>query len=173
MTTRIATRFTIRRATSGDLRWLVRHRCEMFRDMGKLRDDAYPQMEALSRAYFAEAVPAGDYVAWLVTPEDRPGVVISGGGMLLRQVPPGIDGRGGVRPDGPQGLIMNVYTEPEWRGYGLATMVMETIIAWAKANGVASLILHASEMGRPIYEKLGFAASNEMYFPYDRLLSRE
>src|SRR5206468_9194812 len=66
---------------------------------------------------------------------------------------------------GPQGVILNVYTEKEWRRTGLAELVMRTIIEWSRANGVASLVLHASSMGRSLYERLGFLPSNEMYYP--------
>jgi len=41
---------------------------------------------------------------------------------------------------------------------------METAIAWARAHGIARLVLHASPEGRPLYEQLGFEATNEMRY---------
>jgi hypothetical protein len=52
--------FSIRRATLQDIPALVRHRCEMFRDMGQLRDDAYPMLAEATAAYYAQAMPAGE-----------------------------------------------------------------------------------------------------------------
>lgn len=69
---------------------------------------------------------------------------------------------------GPQGLILNVYTEPAWRRRGLAVLLMQRVLDWAAANGVKSLVLHASNDGRPLYEKLGFTATNEMRYAGNR-----
>jgi GNAT superfamily N-acetyltransferase len=69
---------------------------------------------------------------------------------------------------GAQGLVVNVYTEREWRRRGLGEMVMRAIIDWSKEHGVASLALHASDMGRPLYERLGFEPTNEMSYAISR-----
>ena len=47
---------------------------------------------------------------------------------------------------------------------GLAETLMRRVIAWAGEAGVHTLVLHASEAGRPLYERLGFASTNEMRF---------
>ena len=39
---------------------------------------------------------------------------------------------------------------------------MQTMIAWCKKEGFARVTLHASELGRPLYESLGFEPNNEM-----------
>ena len=45
---------------------------------------------------------------------------------------------------------------------------MEHIIAWARAERLDRLVLHASDEGRALYERLGFIQTNEMRFK-DRL----
>ena len=75
---------------------------------------------------------------------------------------------GGVQPAGMQALIVNVYTDPAWRRQGLAELIMRTILAWCQETGMVSVALHASSQGRALYERLGFEASNEMYFPLRR-----
>ncbi len=160
-----ATDFVIRRATVDDIPALVRHRCEMFRDMNQLLPEAYPPLAEATAQYLAEEIPAGSYIAWLVTPHERPDTVVAGGGLQLRQIAPRPDEGGYLLKPGPQGLVVNVYTEKEWRRSGLGELVMKAIIEWSRANGVASLVLHASSMGRPLYEKLGFTPTNEMSFP--------
>ena len=55
---------------------------------------------------------------------------------------------------------MNVFTEKEWRRSGLAELVMRVMLEWSRENGVASVVLHASSMGRGLYERLGFVKSH-------------
>jgi hypothetical protein len=44
---------------------------------------------------------------------------------------------------------------------------MLTILDWIKKRGLRSVNLHASDEGRPLYEKLGFSATNEMRLKFD------
>lgn len=157
--------FIIRPATVGDIPVLARHRCEMFKDMGQLREDAYQALADASTRYFAEAIPAGEYVAWVVSPREQPDLIIAGGGVQLRGTLPRPDRQGRLLKPGPQGLVLNVFTEEGWRRRGLGELVMRTIEQWSRENGLASLVLHASEMGRSLYERLGWMVSNEMYLP--------
>ncbi len=41
---------------------------------------------------------------------------------------------------------------------------MKEIIDYAKAERLDRLVLHASKYGRGLYERLGFAATNEMRY---------
>ena len=59
-------------------------------------------------------------------------------------------------------LVVNMYTAPEFRKQGLAREIMNTIIAWCKAEGFGCITLHASVYGRHLYESLGFQQTNEM-----------
>lgn len=163
--THVTSDFTIRQATIGDLKALARHRCEMFKDMGKLREESYQALADASIEYYKRAMSEGEYVAWVVAPQAQPDLIVAGGGMQLRHILPRPDREGHLQKPGPQGLVVNVYTEKEWRRNGLAQLIMLTIVDWSRDNGLASLVLHASEMGRPLYQKLGFVESNEMYFP--------
>ena len=63
---------------------------------------------------------------------------------------------------GPEGLIVSMWTEPAHRRRGLGRTVVETILAWGRANGVTRFTLHASEAGRPLYALYGFTQTNEM-----------
>ena len=82
----------------------------------------------------------------------------------MRHITPRPDADGNLLKPGFQGLVMNFYTEKEWRRTGLGEFVMKTIIDWSRENGVVSLVLHASSMGRPLYERLGFTPTNEMSY---------
>jgi hypothetical protein len=39
---------------------------------------------------------------------------------------------------------------------------MEIMISWCREQDFANVGLHASDEGRPLYEKLGFQPTNEM-----------
>jgi predicted GNAT family acetyltransferase len=58
--------------------------------------------------------------------------------------------------------VVNVYTEPQWRGKGVAKSLLRELMHWASQQGMDRVVLHASDAGRPLYEKLGFRPTNEM-----------
>ncbi len=152
----------IRLATEADARVVARHRVAMFRDMGTLPAGQGPPLERAAEAYFRRAIPQGSYVGWLATPEGRPGEIIGGAGIQLRESIPRLRlDRAAVDP-GPQGLIVNVYTEQAWRRRGVAELLMRAILRFARERGVDNVVLHASAEGRSLYEKLGFKQTNEM-----------
>jgi ribosomal protein S18 acetylase RimI-like enzyme len=64
--------------------------------------------------------------------------------------------------------ILNVYTRPESRRMGLARKLMDTALAWCRANHVQAVILHSSDDGRHLYESMGFKATNEMRILLER-----
>ncbi len=39
---------------------------------------------------------------------------------------------------------------------------MRRVIDWLREQRLGRLILHASEAGRPLYDKMGFVTTNEM-----------
>jgi GNAT superfamily N-acetyltransferase len=55
------------------------------------------------------------------------------------------------------GWIGGVAVAPEHRRAGLGAALTGTIIAFLEARGAATILLHATALGRPIYEHLGFA----------------
>ena len=156
--------YSIRRATVADAPVLARHRAEMFRDMGEVADELYDTLTEASRAYFARAIPEGRYVAWVALADPDQGSVIGGAGVELRELlpRPAPSGRRLVR--GRQGLILNVFTERPWRRRGVADALMRDLLRWCRDAGIESLVLHASDEGRPLYEKLGFTPTNEMRY---------
>ncbi len=154
----------VRMAAGQDAVILARHRAEMFREMGQLSDRAYAPLVETSAGYFERAIPAGEYVGWLASPQDDPHTPVAGAGMQIRAALPRPDPLGTGILLGPQGLIVNVFTERDWRRRGLAALLMQHVLDWSRSRGIRSLVLHASADGRPLYEKLGFVATNEMSY---------
>jgi len=62
---------------------------------------------------------------------------------------------------GKRSHLMNVYTDPSYRGQGIARTMVDMLIEDAWAKGATEISLDATTMGRPLYEKLGFKASSE------------
>ena len=155
--------FRIRRATAQDAAIIAWHRSRMFQDMGSVSGDAFEILRAKARPRLEEWLATGDYVGWVATPVDQPELVVAGAGVQLQRIlPRPVDNA--TIGEGRQGTIVNVFTEPEWRRRGIAGLLMKEIIAWSKTEKIDRLILHASEDGRSVYEKLGFIESNEMRF---------
>ena len=147
--------FTIREATSADIDIVLHHRRSMFYDMGYHDDAMLSAMLSTSRPFFAERLGDGRFHAWLVENGDHD--VIAGGGLLILDYP------SSARDPLPRrALIVNVYTEAAYRRKGIARQVMLTMIDWCRNQGFGSVVLHASDDGRPLYEHLGFTQTNEM-----------
>jgi GNAT superfamily N-acetyltransferase len=162
----VDTGFTVRRATAADAAIIARHRAEMFSDMGLLPQSLYDRLMAETARYLEAALGTEEYVAWLASPLDLPQQVVAGAGILNRRVLPhplDVDGSTTLA-SGRQGIVLNVFTERPWRRRGLASLLMREVMAWAANNRLETLVLHASDEGRPVYEKIGFVATNEMRY---------
>jgi GNAT superfamily N-acetyltransferase len=145
----------VRPASEADVPDLVRLRRMMFEAMG-VNDSAHlDALDAAAEAYFAEAVPGGSFQAWLAVTST--GLAVGAGGVVIDQHPPS---PGNL--SGQVGTIMNLVTDPHHRRCGIARRIMEVIIKWLAEQGIQWVSLHATGMGRPLYEELGFVESNEM-----------
>lgn len=65
------------------------------------------------------------------------------------------------------GFIGDVYTTPAARHRGLATQLSRRVLDWFKGRGVTHVRLLATPAARPIYERLGFRATDEMALSFD------
>ncbi|MFQ5977749.1 MAG: GNAT family N-acetyltransferase [Candidatus Heimdallarchaeota archaeon] len=151
----ISDNIVIRQATIADLSDLVRLRRMMFEAMG-FDDPAQLHAADLAAAdYFAEAIPDGKFFGWLAIMSN--GEAAASGGVTIDHHPPGP-----TNLSGQIGYIMNLVTIPQYRRQGIARRIMQTMLRWLADRGVTTLALHATEVGRPMYEELGFVDSNEM-----------
>ncbi len=155
----------LRRATVADAREIATHRALMFHEMGQLPEAAMPALVAHSEALLEPMLATGEYVGWLAVAADAPQAVAGGAGAQRRQALPHPDGAGGVA-EGRHAIILNVWTEPRWRRQGVALHLMEAVLAWAREERLDRLVLHASDAGRPLYERLGFVRTNEMRYAH-------
>jgi GNAT superfamily N-acetyltransferase len=127
----------------------------MFLEMGYPDDETMKQMIELFRPWLSRKMQAEEYLAWFAVAED--GAVAAGLGMWLMDWPPHMLGPGPWRAN-----ILNVYMRPQSRRNGLARKLTQTAVEWCRANRLSTVILHASDAGRPLYASMGFEPSTEM-----------
>jgi GNAT superfamily N-acetyltransferase len=144
-----------RRATVRDLDVLVRQRRGMWSDMGLGNEDQLDSQDRVYRGWARSRLRTGTLLGWVA--ETSEGVVVAGGTVWLRPAVP----RPGIKQM-VQPFLLSMYAEPEWRGRGLATRIVDEAIVWARKKGYGELLLHASQMSRGIYLHRGFKRTWEM-----------
>lgn len=70
-------------------------------------------------------------------------------------------GLGSIR--GQTGWIGVIFVVPELRGRGLGTALTEAVSADLESAGCVSAVLVATDLGRPVYDKLGFRVQTEYH----------
>ncbi|THF68290.1 GNAT family N-acetyltransferase [Deinococcus sp. Arct2-2] len=150
---RLPAGYTLRRATPADAPLIQTQRDAMFVDMGK-DPHKLQQVHTAALGWHRRMLQTGLYEGFLVESE---GEVVAGAGLLWRDWPPNPD-----TTEQTRAYILNVYVQPPHRGKGLAQFLIEEMLAECALRGVHVVSLHASEAGRPIYERLGFRSNSEM-----------
>jgi len=153
---------TVRRATVDDAPAVARHRALMFHELNRITDADVPSVIDASRAFLADAIPAGVYAAWVASPVDDASRIIGGAGAQRRVILPRPDAKRPFAIIHEEALILNVYTDATWRRRGVAEQLVRAVLDWTDAEGIRRVVLHPSVAGRPLYERLGFVPTNEM-----------
>jgi GNAT superfamily N-acetyltransferase len=154
--------YAIRQASVSDAAVVAAHRVAMFRDMGQVPSQALASsLLSASTIALAELLREGSYVGWLAI-DGRDERVVAGAGVHLKPQLPRISQDGARVVTASDALVVNVYTEPDWRRRGVARVLMRTVLEWALDRGLDRLVLHASDDGRALYASLGFLPTNEM-----------
>jgi GNAT superfamily N-acetyltransferase len=155
------TPYRIRPCTVDDSATVARHRVEMFREMGEVPTEALAQeLLRKSTSALTTNLANGTYVGWFAISDDN--AVIAGAGAHVKPQLPRMSHDGTRVEIAPVPLVVNVFTEPAFRGRGIARALMRVLMEWASGIGVDRLVLHASDAGRPLYQSLGFEPTNEM-----------
>jgi GNAT superfamily N-acetyltransferase len=130
-----------------------------------LGDEAqYPAFEAECVAAFAAGLADGSLRSWLAF-DGRTAI----GTVTLFVLPtlPRVGARGaaGKRRDA---RVRNVFVDPAYRRHGIASSLMRELLAEVRRIEIDRMALGSTQMGRPLYERLGFfPKTEEMYFPLD------
>lgn len=143
------TTLTYRAATIDDLELLTRTRVEFLAAVTENMTDAQKaEQYAANKAHFAEAFANNTFAAFLAFDGEK---LAGTSGISFYKVPPNM-----AVKTGDVAYISNMYTNPEYRNRGIAFQLFSMTIAEAKKRGCARVGLHATEMGRPVYQRYGF-----------------
>ena len=140
-----------KKTTTEDIELLMQIRLEMLREVNKLPDSCVYDKTFIdeSRRYFEE----GDQTTILAMECDE---VVGCASLSYIWIMPTFS-----HPEGKRAHLMNVYAKPDYRRKGISKGMVEILIDEAKEKGVTEISLDATAMGRPLYESLGFKASDE------------
>jgi GNAT superfamily N-acetyltransferase len=139
--------FDVRLATVNDSAVIGYHRARMFHEMGQISDHLFDAFKSRSGERVREMLESGEYVGWLAGTESDPDKIVAGAGVQLRRTLPHPAGEHAFA-EGRQGLIINVFTEPEWRRQGLAALLFERIIQCrANKGSIASCYMLRNRAG--------------------------
>lgn len=139
-----------KKASLSDLEILVSTRVNVLRSANQLDLSVdMKEVEKSSRLYYQEALAGDNHTAFLVYNDDDN--VIGAGAVSYYQVMPTYH-----NPSGKKAYIMNMYVAPEHRRKGIATKLLDLLIADSKERGIDHITLEATQMGRKLYENYGF-----------------
>lgn len=138
-----------------DLDALVCQRRAMWKALGIRNNELHVKGDRVYKRWARTRLKNHELMAWVVKSSD--GRVAGGGCVWLQSVQPRPHRESMVQP-----YLLSMYTEPRFRRRGVASMVVKEAIDWCKRNKYERLMLHASEMGRKVYSKLGFKRTWEM-----------
>lgn len=141
--------FTIRRASLSDLESLVYQRRRMWEDMDSFDKSVLDRGDCEYRLWARARLRNGTLQGWLA--EDSDMRVVGGGCIWLQPIQPHPEVKKHRQP-----YLMSMFTEPSYRGKGVASEIVKAAVEWSRVKGYPYVMLHASEMGRSVYERLGF-----------------
>ena len=151
-----ATDIEIRMAEAADIPELCRLRLAyLHEEFGGLPEAQAAEIAAQLPPYFAAHLDKDCRTAAAVLPD---GTLAANAILMISEKP-----ANPFFPNGRSGYVLGVYTEPQYRGQGLATRMMQQILETAKAEHLSQVTLSASDMGKGVYEKLGFAVKHSKF----------
>lgn len=138
-------------ADASDIDMLMNVRLSMLRIVNDLPVDYIfdDKLVTNSRRYFLE----GDQTTVVAVDDGR---CVACASMSYIEIMPTFSHTSGKRAH-----LMNVYTENDYRRRGIARQLVNMLIEDARVHGATEISLDATESGRPLYESMGFKASEE------------
>ncbi|WP_409340325.1 GNAT family N-acetyltransferase [Paenibacillus sp. MBLB4367] len=131
-----------RKAISNDIPQLIKFRKIL------LDHEDNSSMDEAFRNYFNSSFSDKSLVVWVA---DDDGVVVSTVCFCICRFAPRFE-----NPSGLVAYMTNVFTIPVYRRQGIVSKLITEAIDDLKAQGIGKILLHSSDMAKPMYESLGF-----------------
>ncbi len=142
-------------ATKEDINELIRLRLAYMKDdFGSVTDRERTAMETQLPDYFDRKLGT-ELIAFVAKDGDK---VVSVAYLHIIEMP-----ANSLLLNGLYGEVLNVYTEPEYRGKGICTKLMNNLVEYGKKAGLGRIDLSATDDGYPIYAKIGFKDKEHRY----------
>ncbi len=156
------TPFTITTIAPHEAEILVASRRHMYEDMGETNAESLERAGEIFRSWLADRVADGRVRGYVARDED--GEWLGALTAQLQETQPSLG-----NPSARQYYVFGLWVRPEARRRGVATALVSAVVEQAKAEGIGMVSLHASEMGRLVYEKMGFEPGVSMRLFLDPL----
>ena len=142
-------------ASKDDIEQLIRLRIAyMIDDFGGIRDHEKECMEKQLPDYFDRKL-GDELIAFVAKDGER---IVSVAYLHIIEMP-----ANSILLNGLYGEVLSVYTEPEYRGKGLCTKLIQNLVDYGKKRGLGRVDLSATKEGYPIYAKVGFVDKEQRY----------
>ncbi len=144
-----------RKANIGDVEQLVQMRIDFLKEVQAPETRLYSEEELRVSLlhYFRTNITIEKFIAWIALENEQ---IVATSGLVFFEVAPGF-----TLIDGKIAYIMNMFTNENYRGKGVAKELFGYIVEEAKMMGYRRIALHATDAGRIIYEKFGFKLTND------------
>ena len=142
-------------ATKEDINELIRMRIAyMIDDFGSITEEERKGMETQLPDYFARKLGT-ELIAFIAKDE---GKIVSAAYLHIIEMP-----ANSVLLNGLYGEVLSVYTEPNYRGQGICTKLINNLVEYGRRIGLGRIDLSATDEGYPIYAKIGFKDKEHRY----------
>ena len=146
--------WAIRRATPADASLLAEHRGLVCLAVYGWDEATVAAQTPVWTAFFRDMLAENRYLGWIAHDGAR---AVGSGALLVNAIVP--------RPGHPgdrYGRVHSVWVEPAARRQGIARAIMLELIDYARTAMLVRLVLHPSDVARPLYASLGFTQQDEM-----------
>ena len=147
--------FKLSYAKQGDVDILAEHRKRMWLDIHPEYEREVQATEKGARRWISDELSRGSLIGLIVRTSD--GEVAGSGCIWLREEQPRPTDMRLVVP-----YLMSMYTLKRFRRRGVASIIVRGALKWCREQKYERVVLHASKVGKSVYERLGFEPSNEM-----------
>ncbi len=142
-------KFKVRQAVLDDIDIITKLRVDFLQELGTIGNEKEAEILAKkSRDFFLRNMASKEALIWFIEKDDK---IVSTGAFLIFKHPPL-----SIKETGIDAYIFNIYTLPEYRRQGLATIITHIIMDEASKVPCMRVWLHAVGEGVMLYEKLGF-----------------
>jgi len=137
-----------RKASKCDIEALSAMRVSMLCEGETYDSDFQEKLYKYTSEYLSRGLSDKGISLWMATENNK---IVAMGCLSYFYLPPNE-----VSLSGKSAHLGNMYTLPEYRKQGIASKLLERIVAEAKSNQCERILLVPTEMGKPLYEKFGF-----------------